>query len=176
MFNTIYLGQVRVWLNPWYSKLELANEWFVTACTMHMVLFTPFVPELATQWEIGWSLIIFISILIAYNLVFIIYRFCLNIPLWILWLCVRAKHYLGVDNTIDKPAPEPHDNDPSLNPNDVEMELEESALDRTMRLNSVLSNYRTRSKLGRRRKSKKIDTDMSIIQECHEEATINDAF
>lgn len=70
-----------------------------------MICFTDFVPKLETQWEIGWSLIIFIAVLITYNLGIVLYWFCYHIPLWILYFCILAKYYICKDEL--KPTPEP---------------------------------------------------------------------
>ena len=55
--SIIYLGQVRVFKTPVYNYFEAINEWFVAACTYHIVLFTEFVPSYEVQYSLGFSFI-----------------------------------------------------------------------------------------------------------------------
>jgi hypothetical protein len=53
----IYAGQHNPWLMKKWNRLELVNEWFLFAITLHMQLYTDFVPDPETRYQIGWSMI-----------------------------------------------------------------------------------------------------------------------
>ena len=44
------------------NRMELWNEWQVAVATMHLYAFTDFVFDKFTQFEVGWSFIIWSSL------------------------------------------------------------------------------------------------------------------
>jgi hypothetical protein len=45
------------YIETFRNRLEMFNEWTVLCCTLHMMTFTDWVPDVDAQYTMGWSMI-----------------------------------------------------------------------------------------------------------------------
>jgi hypothetical protein len=68
----IYVGYFMPFSTRFRSRVEVINEIFITVDTFHFMLFTDFVGQPDTQYLIGWSLIVHITLHILFNLAIVL--------------------------------------------------------------------------------------------------------
>jgi len=68
----IILGRVGPFRDQSKTRFELYNEGFVLVVMYHCICFTPFVPEIATRYYLGYLVIVVISIHMVVNMVIIV--------------------------------------------------------------------------------------------------------
>lgn len=77
----IYQGNYRPLAYGFENNIELVNEFIISMATLHIILFTDFVPEKEMQYYIGMNMLLVISLLMILNLYLVIYfstwTFCL---------------------------------------------------------------------------------------------------
>lgn len=70
--SLIYLGQQQPFDNRFKNRIEMFNEFTVCICSMLMMCFTNFIPEIETQSFMGWQMIGVIVINCAVNVTIIV--------------------------------------------------------------------------------------------------------
>ena len=50
----------------------MINEFFITGVFLHLFIFTDWVPDLDTQYLLGWTMNLFVALIIVYNLYFVL--------------------------------------------------------------------------------------------------------
>ena len=71
--NTIYLGQIRAWKDPYWHRLETMNELFVSLVSFYCVCFTDFVPTPEQQYDFGWHATGLTLLFVLINILLLIY-------------------------------------------------------------------------------------------------------
>lgn len=62
LFAIIFVGYYRPWLEPSEWKKQLASETLIMIVYYHLMCFTPFLPDHATQKQVGWSVISIVAL------------------------------------------------------------------------------------------------------------------
>ena len=68
----IFIGIMRPFRLPSYNYIELTNESLVLMLAYFLIVYSPFVPDGETRYQLGWVNIGFIGLLIIFNLFVII--------------------------------------------------------------------------------------------------------
>ena len=69
----IYSGYFWPYILPFINTLDFVNEVLTLLCTYSLCMFSAFVPEARTRYLCGWQLIGLVSLMIALNLIIIIF-------------------------------------------------------------------------------------------------------
>ena len=72
LFCLVFLGLSLPFKTRFKNRLELFNEFTVVTCTLLMMTFTQYVPDVETQYMMGWSMIGVIVFNFLVNLTIII--------------------------------------------------------------------------------------------------------
>ena len=118
LLSTIYIGHVHPKYNRIMNQLELFNEGIFQFATIHLLIFSDFVPFQNVQYFGGFSMIATMSILIIVNFAFVIWLGNHDFFLFIKKYFWRLRRYLDPHfMTNNKPSEDLSGNlDPIFNP------------------------------------------------------------
>jgi hypothetical protein len=68
----MFLGSVQPFKTKMRNFQEIVNECFLCISSFHFMLFTDFVPDKYTQYNIGWSLVVTMMCHLSFNLYFVL--------------------------------------------------------------------------------------------------------
>ena len=89
--QTIYIGLSRPHLTRTLNILELVNEYLIMIIFFHLSFFTNWVPDPEMQFLLGWSLSVFVIVLISLNLTVVIKHGLYSLYLVLTYLKLRVK-------------------------------------------------------------------------------------
>ena len=101
----IYIGSVRPFDTRQKNYIEMTNEIFIMMVTGHDMFFTDIIPTRATQFKIGWSMILFMVFNAAIN-----FSIVIKMMLWNLYL-IFLKWYRRLRKCLDKNYKQDEDED-----------------------------------------------------------------
>ena len=77
----IYIGLQKPFITRYHNRLEMFNEIFICMITGHSLFFTDLVKTRAMRFDVGWSMILFMVLNAAVNLMTVI-----KLALWNIYL------------------------------------------------------------------------------------------
>ena len=95
IFVSIYIGYFASKKEQLVNRIDLLNEFMIQAVTLHLVLFTDYIPLPELQYNLGYSMIGFISLLMLANILVVGY-FAAN-DVWL----IGVKYYRRARRMLD---------------------------------------------------------------------------
>ena len=107
MIIIIYIGLSKPFDRKLRNRIEFINEALVSACCLHLFTFTEFVNDKNRQYEMGFSMLAVMFILILINIFFVITSACKQISLIIIlgyqyYKKYKDKFYWKINEPVDK--------------------------------------------------------------------------
>lgn len=70
--NIMYITCFKPFKESSMTRLEIFNEICILICAYHLLIFTPFVPDVKIQYDIGWSIIAVTALNVGVNMIIIL--------------------------------------------------------------------------------------------------------
>ena len=96
IISLVYIGNNRPLNEQSKNSLELFNETIVISLALHLFLFTDFVPDQLSQYNVGFNYISLLTLLIVVNCCFILKKVLRDI--YLIWV----KYYRIIKHFINK--------------------------------------------------------------------------
>lgn len=96
VFQIIYIGLSDPFKTFHEYRMELFNEFCISAITYHLFMFTDALPSVSAQYIIGWSLVVTLSLMLFGNAFFVIRNtgrkmYLLGVKKYRIWNLKRGK-------------------------------------------------------------------------------------
>ena len=93
MLAQIYFGSYFPHKHRLLNRLEIFNELQIMLCTLHLMVFSDYVPDLETQYFMGWVFIVILTSMVIVNMFFILRACAWEIQLFIVKWYRRMAHW-----------------------------------------------------------------------------------